>query len=66
MIVKILNNLRETNDISQEKMNNFTEQIEEFGYSCYMSGYEDGINQRSEEIEKYYKGFGYGKKSDNE
>ncbi len=66
MINQILNDLREISDITQEKLDNFTEQIEEFGYSCYMIGYEEGNNQRSEEIEKYYKGFGYGKKSDNE
>lgn len=66
MINQILRNLQDCLDLDDEKLNKIKEQIQEFGYSCYEFGYREGMDQRSEDIEKYYGGFGYGKKSDNE
>ena len=66
MINQILKYIEKTWGYTNEELDDIKEQIQEFGYSCYDFGYREGIDQRFEEIEKYYNGFGYGKKSDNE
>jgi protoporphyrinogen oxidase len=66
MIKQTLKELKETWDLTTEELEDIREKIQEFGYSSYSLGYQDGIEFRSDEIEKYYKGFAYGKKSDNE
>ena len=43
-----------------ETLGDLKKAIEDYGHECYMMGY----NDRCEEVEKYFRGFSYAKKSD--
>jgi len=63
MIKKLLRELQETFNYTEEELNEIQEAMEEFGNSCYDLGFKDGCKQFDIEQE-YYQGFSYGKKED--
>ena len=62
MIASILKDLEETWGYSTEELTDIREKLEEISYFYYWDGY----NDRSNEVDEYYKGFAYGKKEDQE
>ncbi len=56
----LIRELSQTWGYETEELNDIREKMEELANSCFWEGY----NERSEEIDQYYGGFAYAKKSD--
>lgn len=59
-ISTIINDLKYNFNCSSEELDYIQDVLEEYGEFCYRVGYD----KRCEEVEQYYAGFSYGKKSE--
>jgi hypothetical protein len=66
MIEFILKELKNTWGYDTEELNDIREKLQDFGESCYWTGFEDGSSDNDYDVDFIFEVNGCGKKSDND